>query len=72
MTKVSTRTLKLSLIASDADMLEALASARNSSIHNVASTVIRRGVTAELATGPAALRDRYEQALKDAREKGNG
>ena len=65
--KVRTRTITVSLIASDADMLESLAAAQNAHLSNVASRCIRRGVTAELATGPAALRERYTAALRQVR-----
>lgn len=60
MVDCETETLTLSVTSETAMRLRALTVARNGSIHNVADSVIRAGIVAELARSPARLAERYE------------
>lgn len=66
MSDATTETVELSLTREVADMLRALNTARNGSLHNTANAALRRGINVELALGPESLRDRYTAAIQGA------
>jgi hypothetical protein len=68
MTDVPTGMMQLSLQSETIEMLRAMASASNGSIHNCADSAIRRGLAELVAERPPAFSVRFRAALRALEE----
>ena len=68
MSEWHTETIELSLLVDDLHKLKAFTRARNGSIHNCASEVIRAGIDAIALVSPEPFKQRLTEELRRGRE----